>query len=68
MTQPMPSQPMPSQPQLHCPLCGCTEFQREESRQESRWGFTSHRMTLLICQRCRYVLHFYDTHSIFNLD
>ena len=68
MTQPMPSQPMPSQRQLHCPLCGCTEFQREESRQESRWGFTSHRMTLLVCLRCRYVLHFYDAHSIFDVD
>ena len=42
--------------------------QREESRQDSRWGFTSHRMTLMVCQRCRYVLHFYDEPSIFNFD
>jgi hypothetical protein len=49
------------------PLCGGDQFQREESRQESRWGLTSHRMTLMICQRCRYVLHFYDVHSIFRL-
>jgi predicted nucleic-acid-binding Zn-ribbon protein len=53
---------------LACPLCGGTSFQREESRQDSRWGFTSHRMTLLVCQRCRYVLHFYDEHSIFDFD
>jgi len=25
-------------------------------------------MTLLICERCRYVLHFYDEHSIFSID
>lgn len=62
---PPPSgQPLP----LRCPLCAGQQFRQEESRQDSRWGFTSHRMTLMICERCRYVLHFYDTHSIFNLD
>jgi predicted nucleic-acid-binding Zn-ribbon protein len=55
-------------PQLTCPLCHGTEFQQEESRQDSRWGFTSHRMTLMICVRCRYVLQFYDKHSIFDFD
>ena len=66
-----PQYPPPSpsqQPTLRCPLCGGEEFQREESRQDSRWGFTAHRMTLMICQRCRYVLPFYDEHSIFNFD
>lgn len=59
----------PSQaPQLTCPLCGGTSFQQEESREESRWGFTSHRMTLMICNRCTYVMHFYDAHSFFDVD
>jgi hypothetical protein len=66
MTQPAPQHP--ATPELRCPLCGGSDFQREESRQESRWGFTSHRMTLLVCTRCRYVLHFYDRHSIFDVD
>ncbi|MBO3740278.1 hypothetical protein [Actinoplanes flavus] len=57
-----------TEPQLACPLCRGTEFQHEESRQDSRWGFTSHRMTLMICVRCRYVLHFYDKNSIFDFD
>jgi hypothetical protein len=60
--------PFVTAPVLACPLCRHTEFQREESRQDSRWGFTSHRMTLLVCLRCRYVLHFYDNHSIFDFD
>ena len=70
MSEPYPPYPQtpPPLPPLRCPLCEGQQFAREESRQESRWGFTSHRMTLMICQRCRYVLHFYDTHSIFNLD
>jgi len=63
-----PGPPQGTTPQLACPLCRGTSFQREESRQESRWGFTSHRMTLLVCDRCRYVLHFYDAHSIFDVD
>ncbi len=57
-----------ARPTLACPLCEGRDFSREESRQDSRWGFTSHRMTLLICHRCRYVLHFYDEHSIFDFD
>lgn len=55
-------------PTLTCPLCRNQEFQREESRQDSRWGFTTHRMTLMVCTRCRYVLHFYDSHSIFDFE
>jgi hypothetical protein len=57
-----------ARPPLRCPLCGGLEFQREEARTDSRWGFTSHRMTLLVCRQCRYVLHFYDAHSIFDID
>jgi len=32
------------------------------------WGFTSHVMLLLICTRCRFVLHFYEGNSIFDFD
>lgn len=60
--------PQPPAPQLRCPLCGGVQFQREEARQDSRWGMTSHRMTLMICVQCRYVLHFYDNHSLFDFD
>jgi predicted nucleic-acid-binding Zn-ribbon protein len=55
-------------PQLQCPLCQATEFQQEEGRLDSRWGITSHRMTLMVCVNCRFVLHFYDKHSIFDFD
>jgi uncharacterized protein len=55
-------------PPLACPVCGGTEFERQESRQDSMWGFTSHKMRLLICNRCRLVLHFYEGNSIFDFD
>ena len=55
-------------PALRCPLCSNQQFDHEESRQDSRWRFTSHRMTLLICTQCRYVMHFYDAHSFFDVE
>jgi predicted nucleic-acid-binding Zn-ribbon protein len=51
---------------LACPLCGCTQFQQEAGRLDSKWGMTSHKMILMICEQCRYILHFYDRHSIFD--
>ena len=54
--------------QLVCPLCRGTEFERQQSRQDSRWGFTSHKMTLMICLTCRHVLHFSEGHSVFDFD
>lgn len=58
----------PHPPTLACPLCRGTSFRQEESRSDSRWGFTSHRMTLLICTQCQFVLHFYNDHSFFDFD
>ncbi len=55
-------------PEPACPVCGGMDFERQESRQDSMWGFTSHQMLLLICNRCRFVLHFYEGNSIFDFD
>ena len=53
---------------LVCPICRGTDFESEESRQDSRWGWTTHVMKLLICTRCRFVLHFSEGQSIFDFD
>jgi len=55
-------------PELRCPLCSCTTFQREEERTDSRFGFSTHVKTLLICDQCRHILSFYDTNSIFDFE
>src|SRR4051794_14741396 len=55
-------------PTLTCPLCAGTSFQTAEERTDGRWGLTTHVKLLLICDRCRYVLTFYDTNSIFDFD
>ena len=51
-----------------CPLCKGRSFQREEGRLDSMWGFSSHVMTLMICEQCQYVLQFYDGNSIWDFD
>jgi predicted nucleic-acid-binding Zn-ribbon protein len=51
-----------------CPLCGNDSYEREEERTDSKWGLTSHVKILLICDRCRYVLTFYDYNSIFDFN
>jgi len=35
---------------------------------DSEWGLTAHRVTLLICERCQYVLSFYEGNTIFDFD
>lgn len=56
------------EPALRCPICGASSFDRHEARQDTRWGFTSHRILMLVCQNCSYILHFYRHESIFNFD
>ena len=51
-----------------CPLCGGTEFETQRGRMDSRWGITSHKLVLKICQRCRLVLQFSAGRGIFDFD
>jgi uncharacterized protein len=51
-----------------CPLCNGQSFSQEEGRLDSKWGFTSHRMILLICEQCQFILHFYNGNSIWDFD
>ena len=58
-----------TQPRLPtCPLCGGQRFRQEEGRLDSKWGFTTHRMILLVCENCQFILHFYDGNSIWDFD
>ena len=35
---------------------------------DSAWGLTAHRVRMLICERCQYVLSFYEGNTIFDFD
>lgn len=68
MTDQPSAEPQPASRLPQCPLCGGQQYRREEGRLDSRWGFTTHRLVLLICERCQYILQFYDGHSIWDFD
>jgi predicted nucleic-acid-binding Zn-ribbon protein len=51
--------------ELACPVCGGREFKEEHGASDSRWGITRHRMIMLICTRCAYILNFYDKRAYF---
>jgi uncharacterized protein len=51
-----------------CPLCGNATFRQEEGKFDSAWGFTAHRVTMLVCERCSYILTFYEGNTIFDFD
>jgi hypothetical protein len=57
-----------AKPLMKCPLCGGTAFERQRGRMDSRWGLTSHKLVLMICQRCRLVLQFSAGRGIFDYD
>jgi hypothetical protein len=57
-----------AKPVLKCPLCDGTEFETQRGRMDSRWGITSHKLVLKICQRCRLVLQFSAGRGIFDFD
>jgi hypothetical protein len=57
-----------AKPVLRCPLCQGMEFEREQGRIDSRWGFTSHKLVLMICTRCGLVLQFSAGRGIFDFD
>jgi hypothetical protein len=57
-----------AKPVLRCPLCGGLDIERQQGRIDSRWGFTSHKLVLMICRRCGLVLQFSAGRGIFDFD
>lgn len=43
-------------------------FSHEEGRLDSKWGLTSRQVILLICENCKFSLHFYEGNSIWDFD
>jgi len=49
---------------LRCPICGNTVFDLEEGKIDSKWRFTTHKVKILVCRRCGYVILFYEGRTI----
>ncbi|NIR86148.1 hypothetical protein GWO13_00710 [Candidatus Bathyarchaeota archaeon] len=59
---------MAEKKELVCPLCQSTEFEKQEGKMDSKWGFTAHKITLMICKNCRFILSFSKGRTIFDFD
>ncbi|MFO1540577.1 MAG: hypothetical protein ACKOTZ_09085 [Chloroflexota bacterium] len=57
-----------AKPVLRCPLCTSTAFDRQQGRMDSRWGFTSHKLVLMICRACGLVLQFSAGRGVWDFD
>ena len=51
-----------------CPMCGNGTFRQEGGKIDSQWGITAHKVLLLVCERCSYVVQFYEGNTIFDFD
>ncbi len=57
-----------SKQQLTCPLCSNTQFRKEEGKLDSKWGWSAHKVTLMICENCRFIMYFSKGRTIFDFD
>ncbi|NJD76378.1 MAG: hypothetical protein FIB08_04685 [Candidatus Methanoperedens sp.] len=53
---------------LECPLCKGTQFKKEEGKIDSKWGFSAHRVDLVICEQCGFVMTFFKGRTIWDFD
>ncbi len=53
---------------LVCPLCQGTEFEKQEGKMDSKWGITAHKITMMICKNCRFIMSFSKGRTIFDFD
>ncbi|HEY4823101.1 MAG TPA: hypothetical protein VIH83_05410 [Candidatus Bathyarchaeia archaeon] len=53
---------------LTCPLCTGTNFHKEEGKMDSKWGFTAHKITLMVCNTCMFIMSFSKGRTIFDFD
>ena len=51
-----------------CPMCAGQGFRREAGKLDSEWGLTAHRVEMLVCLTCGYLLLFYQGNTIFDFD
>lgn len=59
--------PKPAAP-AKCLNCSGTEFGEEAARLPSKWGASSHLLTLYICTACGFTMTFYTKKSLVTVD
>jgi hypothetical protein len=60
---------MSTQPERpRCPMCAGEDFDKQAGKIDSKWGVTAHKVQMLICRRCGYVLLFSEGRTIWDFD
>jgi uncharacterized paraquat-inducible protein A len=58
----------PERRALQCPLCHTSSFRREEGKMDSKWGLTAHKIVLMICNNCQFIMQFSKGRTIWDFD
>jgi len=53
---------------LVCPLCQGTDFEKQEGKMDSKWGFTAHKIVMMVCRNCQFIMSFSKGRTIFDFD
>jgi uncharacterized protein len=53
---------------LVCPLCKSADFKKEEGKMDTKWGFFAHKVILMICNKCNFILQFSKGKTIWDFD
>lgn len=49
---------MENKEKLICPLCKGKEFKQEQGKIDSHWGFSAHKVGMMICNKCSHIMLF----------
>jgi len=56
-------------PNKVCSWCNTASgYRKEQQRSDSKWGFTTHVSTILVCNNCSYMHQFYSGRSLLDFD
>lgn len=47
-------------------LCVKAEFEKQEGKVDSKWGFTAHKITMMIFKNCRFIMSFSKGRTIWD--
>ena len=58
----------PEKRTLECSLCHSTSFKKEEGKVDSKWGMTAHKVVLMVCSNCQFIMQFSKGRTIWDFD
>lgn len=53
---------------LVCLACGNSSFKKEEGKMDTKWGLMAHKVRLMICQECGFIMSFSKGKTLWDFD